>query len=268
MVAAGSKREVCMSDHSTRVALVTGTSSGIGEAVARELLRRNWRVVGASRRAAVIEDPRYTHLRIDLGNVTQLAGRVEAAASAFVKDASVVRVALVNCAADPGLLGPLGRIDPVEMQRVYAVNVAAPIWLMGWIVARAARGSAVRIVNVSSGAASKAIPGLGVYASTKAALRMAGMVLASELDSADRPGGPHPDASILSYEPGVVDTAMQAAVRASSAETLPAVQMFKRLAAEGLLVPPERPAKEIADYLDHGKHARFAERRLGGEPDP
>src|SRR5487761_1911273 len=260
-----SQREVHVTDHSARVALVTGTSSGIGEAVALELLRRNWRVVGASRRAAAIEDPRYTHLQIDLGNVAELAARVEAAAGPLVTDASVVRVALVNSAADPGLLGPLGRIDPVEMQRVYAVNVIAPVWLMGWIVDRAARGSAIRIVNVSSGAASKVFPGLGVYAGTKAALRMAGMVLASELDSPDRPGGPHPDASILSYEPGVVDTAMQAAIRASSAETLPVVQMFKRLAAEGLLVPPERPAKEIADYLDRDEHSRFAERRLGDE---
>ena len=41
------------------------------EAVARELLRRNWRVVGASRRTAAIADPRYTHLRIDLGNVAE-----------------------------------------------------------------------------------------------------------------------------------------------------------------------------------------------------
>ncbi len=255
-----------MSDRIARVALVTGTSSGIGEAVARELLRRNWRVVGASRRSAAIEVPRYTHFRIDLANVAELAARVEAAAGPLVADAAVVRVALVNSAANPGLLGPLGRIDPVEMQRVHAVNVTAPVWLMGWIVDRAARNAAVRIVNVSSGAASKAFPGLGVYVSSKAALRMAGMVFACELDSPDRPGGPHPDATILSYEPGVVDTAMQAAIRASSAETLPVVQMFKRLAAEGLLAPPERPAQEIADYLDHDKHLRFAERRLGDEP--
>jgi len=255
-----------VSDHSARVALVTGTSSGIGEAVARELLRRNWRVVGASRRSAAIEDPRYTHLQIDLGNVAELAARVEGVVCPLVTDASVVRVALVNNAADPGLLGPLGRIDPVEMLRIHAVNVAAPVWLMGWIVDRTARDSAIRIVNVSSGAALKAFPGLGTYGSSKAALRMAGMVLACELGSPDRPGGPHPNATILSYEPGVVDTAMQAAVRASSVELVPNVQMFRRLAAEGLLAPPESPAKDIADYLDRDNHPRFAERRFGEEP--
>jgi len=254
-----------VSDRLVRVALVTGTSSGIGEAVARELLRRSWRVIGASRRAAAIGDPCYTHLQIDLGNMAELAARVERSVSPLVTDASVARLAVVNSAADPGLLGPLGRIDPVEMLRVYAVNVAAPIWLMGWVVERAAQDAAIRIVNVSSGAALKAFPGLSIYGSTKAALRMAGLVFACELDSPDRPDGPRPNATILSYEPGVVDTAMQAAVRASAAETLPIVQMFKRLAADGLLVPPERPANEIADYLDHDNHLRFAERRFGGE---
>ena len=44
-----------MSDHE-KLALVTGTSSGIGAAIARDLLARAWRVVGVSRRDAGIID--------------------------------------------------------------------------------------------------------------------------------------------------------------------------------------------------------------------
>jgi hypothetical protein len=56
---------------------------------------------------------------------------------------------------------------------------------------------------------------------------------------------------------------MQTKARGSSAETLPALEMFERFAAEGRLVPPAAPAAEIADYLDGDGHPRFAERRYG-----
>ena len=201
-------------------------------------------------------------MRVDLANVDELTNRMETVVGPLVADPSVGRLGLVSSAADPGLLGPLDRVDPVEMLRVYSVNVVAAAWLMGWIVRRSPRDAALRIVNVSSGAALAPYPGLGTYGSTKAALRMAGMVLASELDSRERTDERR-DATILSYNPGTVDTAMQAAVRASTIETLPIVDVFKKLAADGFLVPPSGPAAEIAAYLDSDGHARFTERRHG-----
>jgi benzil reductase ((S)-benzoin forming) len=243
-----------------RVALVTGTSSGIGDAVARELLRRGWRVVGASRRPAAIENPLYSHVRVDLGDLASLPTRLGDQVDGLLAGPAIRR-ALVNNAADPGLLGTVDRLDPLKMLGVYAVNTAAPVALMGWFVRRARPGVAVRIVNVSTGAAVDPFPGLGAYGNTKAALRMAGRVLAAELDA----GGSKPplDVTLLSYEPGIVDTEMQAMVRESSAETVPMVEFFLRAKAEGRLVPPSAPAAEIADYLDSDGHERFTERRYG-----
>ncbi len=249
-----------MSNELTRVALVTGTSSGIGEAVAAELLRKSWRVIGAARRPAAIEHPQYTHLHIDLANVGELANRMDAEVESRLADQSISRFGLVNCAADPGLLGTVDHIDPVQMLRVSAINFVAPSMLMGWIVRRSSCGVPVRIVNVSSGAAANAFPGLGTYSSTKAALRMAGMVFASELDARTTN---RRDATILSYEPGIVDTPMQTTIRATTIETVPVIDMFKRFATDGLLVPPSGPAAEIAAYLDSDGHARFTERRYG-----
>lgn len=255
-----------MPNHSTRVALVTGSSSGIGEAVARELLRRQWRVVGFSRRMAALEHLLYSHLQLDLANTAELASRVDAEVGNVVADPTVTRLALVNNAADPGLLGPLDRVDPIEMLRVYAINVVSPAWLMGWLVRRSKGDVPLRIVNLSSGAALSAFPGLGPYGTSKAALRMVGMVLASELELPERPGGARQDATVMSYDPGVVDTAMQAAVRGSTIETLPIVDVFKHLATDGLLAPPEGPASEIADYLDGDGHPRVSERHFGPKP--
>ncbi|MGH7532983.1 MAG: NAD-dependent epimerase/dehydratase family protein, partial [Gemmatimonadales bacterium] len=55
-------------------ALVTGTSSGIGESLARDLLGRGWSVVGISRRAAPISTSGYTHLRLDLADLAATSG--------------------------------------------------------------------------------------------------------------------------------------------------------------------------------------------------
>ena len=74
---------------------------------------------------------------------------------------------------------------------------------------------------MSSGAAVIAYPGLAAYGSSKAALRMAGMVLGVELDEAVKRGDVERDAAILSFEPSMVDTPMQADARASSSGVLP-----------------------------------------------
>jgi benzil reductase ((S)-benzoin forming) len=244
-----------------RVAVVTGTSSGIGEAVARELLQRGWHVIGIARRPVAFPSPDYTHFQVDLGDLPALAGIFDTQLDPLVSAASVSRLALVNNAADVALLGPVELLDPVALLKAHAVNAAAPIFLMGRIVRHAAAAARIRIVNLSTGAAVHPLPGLGAYASTKAALRMGGMVLAAELDARAQSGEPALDASILSYEPGIVDTAMQATIRTSPATTLPIVERFERFAAEGQLVSPTGPALDIANYVDGDGHPTFSETR-------
>lgn len=248
------------------LAFVTGTSSGIGEALARELLGRGWRVVGAARRAAPITDPRYTHLQLDFRDLTKLATSLDTQLTPLVTDPAVTRLGLVNNAAMEALLGPISRLDAAAMLEVYAVNTAAPVLLMGWFQRHARSGQPLRIINVSTGAAIIPFPGLGAYGNTKAALRMAGMILAAELDAAGSAGPRQPDTSILSYEPGLVDTPMQTKVRSSSVEMLPIVQVFKDFAAAGALVAPAIPARAIADYLSADGHPRWTEHRFDPSP--
>jgi benzil reductase ((S)-benzoin forming) len=248
------------------LALVTGTSSGIGEALAHELLGRGWRVAGVARRAAPIADRRYTHLQLDLGDLTTLASSLDSQLAPLVAEPAVTRLGLVNNAAMEALLGTVSQLNAAAMLEVYTVNAAAPVLLMGWLQRHARPGQPLRIVNVSTAAAVTPFPGCGAYGNTKAALRMAGMVMAAELDGAGAASAGQPDTSILSFEPGVVDTPMQATVRNSSAETLPIVQMFKNLAATGALVPPALPARAIADYLDTDGHQRWEEHRFNPSP--
>jgi benzil reductase ((S)-benzoin forming) len=247
------------------LALLTGTSSGIGLALAHDLLNRGWHVVGASRRPAPIDSPLYTHLEIDLGDFARLKTVLEDKVKPLVADASVQRVGLVNNAAAVALLGTLDQVDPSGLVEVYTVNTAAPVFLMGWTLRHARPGVPIRIVNVSTGAATTPLPGLGSYANAKAALRMAGMVLGAELEGRAAQGEA-PDATILSFEPGIVDTPMQAAVRGSTAETVPIVQVFADWAASGALLPPEAPARAMAEYLESDGHPRWSEQRIEGSP--
>ena len=244
-----------------RLAIVTGTSSGIGEKVARQLLQRGWEVIGVSRRAMDVETPSYAHSSLDLADVAQLTTSLQTQVGPRLRDGAVTRIALVNNAADVALQGQVDQLEPGPMLQAYAVNTIAPVLLMGWVLRTASPRIPIRIVNVSSGAGVEPIPGLGAYGCTKAALRLAGMVLAAELDMRAA-GGATRDATVWSYEPGVVATPMQDAVRASTTETVPIVQLFKDLHAHGQLRQADLPATEIVSYLEADGHPRFSEQRF------
>lgn len=253
-----------MSDESGRLAVVTGASSGLGAAVADELLANGWTVIGISRRDVESADPRYRHVIADLSDVPRCELIARDRIAPVLGESRWRRVGLVNNAGTAGSMRPLPDIEPVQLSEVFAVDAIAPIFLMGLAVAETPPSTPLRIVNVSTGAAVHALPGLADYGSAKAALRHAGRMLAAEFASAERTGGPRADAAILSYEPGVVDTPMQTAARSVDH---PWYQMFKDLHAAGRLVAAREPAREIVAFLEGDGEPPFSERRFGGGGD-
>jgi len=245
-----------------RVAIVTGTSAGLGEAVAQQLLERDWRVVGIARRPSPIAHERYRHIACDLATVATDPASLELQLGEHLRGVGTDRFGLVNNAAAPDGLMPIAKLDPRAVARVYAVNVVAPMWLMGYAVRVAPSSAALRIVNVSSGAATSAFAGLATYGGSKAALRMSGMSLAREWDAPTSSAPAPHDAAILSYEPGVVETDMQRYARSRSPEEFPWVGMFLDFAERGVGVTPARPASDIARFLESDHQPAFAEQRL------
>ena len=233
---------------SERLALVTGTSSGIGTAVAKELLKRGWTVVGISRRQAKFGE-HYQHLALDLSDVSTTK-KIEKEFGAKLGERAWERVGLVNNAA-VGLSGRVQNFDAGELAKSFVLNTAMPLWLMGFTIKKAK--APVRVVNVSSGAAVRPFPGLAAYCAAKAGLHLGGASVAAE-DA--------PNLHVMSYQPGVVDTEMQLSTRTKSLEDFPWGTTFRQYHAEGKLVSPERPAADIVQFLEADGGERFTEKRL------
>ena len=247
-----------------RLIIVTGTSSGIGAALAPALLERGWTVIGLARSAVDLGHPRYRHLALDLADTKALEKAAANELEPVITDAGWSRVALVNNAALSGQSTGLEHTRPGALHNLFAVNTTAPMFLMGFVTRVTPPALPLRIVNISSGAAVRAFPGLGDYCASKAALRMAGMALAEEIASDQRPGGRRTDAAVFSYEPGVVDTPMQTASRSHSADDFPWVQPFKEFAEQGMLAAPEAVIGEVVDFVEGNGSEVFVEHRFAG----
>lgn len=223
-------------------ALVTGTSRGIGLAVAQALLERGWSVLGVARSAAPNGlGPGYEHAQVDLGTLTAVEPWAERVVAPRVSAAP--RVALVNNA---GVLDPVGPATELSLEDLDAhlrINLTAPTWLAGFVVRHVTDPAPVRVVNVSSGAANKPYPGWTAYCAGKAGLQMTGEVLAAEHEAY----GAARDLAVVSYAPHVVATAMQAQLRAMEEAVFPLRQRFVDLYERGELVDAAGPAAEIAD---------------------
>jgi NAD(P)-dependent dehydrogenase (short-subunit alcohol dehydrogenase family) len=107
-------------------------------------------------------------------------------------------------------------------------------------VVRASDGGQKRIMHISSGAGRHAYPGWSVYCATKAALDQHARAVVLD-------GGK--DVQICSLAPGVIDTGMQAEIRATPEESFPMRQRFVDLKDTGTLLDPDECAEQLIDYL-------------------
>lgn len=218
-------------------AVVTGHTRGLGAAVAAELVARGIPVLGVARGHAEIGEG-VEQAVVDLGNAAVLATWLEGhALRSFL--AGCDTALLVNNAGVVGPVGPLAEQDPVAALRATIINVAAPLALSAAFV-QAAPQAERRILHVSSGAARSAYPGWGVYCATKAALDQHARAVALDGD---------PRVRACSLAPGVIDTDMQAEIRATPDERFPLRQRFVDLKEGGVLVAPSDCAVALVDYL-------------------
>jgi NAD(P)-dependent dehydrogenase (short-subunit alcohol dehydrogenase family) len=167
-------------DLAGRVVLVTGASSGIGEATARELHRAGALPVLAARRA-----DRLAALGDELGGALAVVTDVtDPAALRALVDAAVDRHGrvdgLVNNAG-ASFHGRLEDVDPAAYARLLELNVVSVVAATQAVLPVMRRAGGGRIVNVSSGTTTMVPRGVGAYAASKAAVNMLSAVARAEL---------------------------------------------------------------------------------------
>ena len=190
-----------MTEDTTKTALITGASRGLGLALARRLAAEGWTLIIDARSAEDLEAARVeladlTHVVAIPGDVTDDEHRRSLAGVARELgdlDVLVNNASILGPSPQPALLD-----YPLEtLEEVYRANTLAPLALIQELRHDLKPGS--RILNVTSDAAVEPYEGWGGYGSSKAALEQLSNILAAE----------NPDLRVYRVDPGDMRTRMQ-----------------------------------------------------------
>ncbi len=147
---------------------ITGSSRGIGRALVEKALERpDARVTGFARSASM-QHPHYTHVVVDLSDVSALTNRIDAF---FPTVEAPQRLVLINNAGTLGEVKYLGDLDDSSLVTLFNLNVTAPTLLINAFMRQYRAVQAQKlIINVSSGAGKYPVDGWSGYCASKAAL--------------------------------------------------------------------------------------------------
>lgn len=222
-----------------RLAIVTGGSKGLGAALCADYVSRDWKVVDFSRTA-----PHPYSVATDLSRPLEARSAIDKALAGIDPDRIEGLVAIHNAGLlDP--MGPVSRKTPESVAANLEANLVGGILFFASVMEHFQNAPGRKtLASISSGAALRPFAGWSLYGAAKAGLdhfiRTVSVEQASE---------PHPFTAI-NIDPGVMDTAMQAGIRAAAKHDFPDVERFIARKDKGQLVAPERVARAVVRILE------------------
>lgn len=196
-----------------KVALVTGASRGIGEAIARAYAAAGAAVVLSSRKQEALDAV--------AASIRDMGGRALAVAAHVGDEAAIQRLVeaavdtfggvdiLVNNAATNPHFGPLLTSQESQWDKIFDVNVKGYFRMVRACVPHMRSRGGGKVINIASIAGLRPQPGMGIYCISKAAVIMLTQVLAAEL-AAD-------NIQVNAIAPGFVKTRFSRALWANPA---------------------------------------------------
>jgi benzil reductase ((S)-benzoin forming) len=229
--------------------VITGTTKGLGYALVEALRQDTNNDVIEISRGVSGKNASNAFMEADFADAKKLSA-VLATLPARLGNTTYARAVLINNA---GVVEPVDRFDAIDVEalsRNITVNVTAPIMIaQAFANATKHRAASRLIVNISSGAAKRAIAGWTAYCAAKAALEMATRVMAAEAGVND------PTLAICSLAPGVIDTPMQAIIRDKTRDAFPDVERFLDMKRDGVLRGADAVARDIISLIQNNKLA-------------
>jgi Short-chain dehydrogenases of various substrate specificities len=215
-----------------RVAVVTGASSGIGAALARELSRRGWHCVLLARRADRLKQvAAETGSEIEICDVSDADAVREAAARVLERHPKIGL--LVNDAGIPSH-GSFLSASPERIEQVIRTNYLGSVWVLRAFLPGLEKATPSSVVNIVSVAGTTVVPDAGPYSASKHAQLAFSRALHAEL----KPRG----ISVLTVNPGPVTT-----------EGFPQTRLINKRSMRWAVLSPERIAEKIVKAIERGK---------------
>ena len=163
-----------MASMSGNIVVITGASTGIGQATAEAYAREGAAVVLAAR-----SEGRLVRIAADIekagGRAIPMAVDVTDRSDVFEKMKEVAetqgRIDVLVNNAGIGLLSPVVNMDPAELKRVFEVNLFGLIWCTQAVLPYMIKQNRGSIINVSSVAGKRALPHISAYCASKFAVQ-------------------------------------------------------------------------------------------------
>ncbi|WP_409298770.1 SDR family NAD(P)-dependent oxidoreductase [Peribacillus sp. SCS-26] len=226
------------------IALITGTSRGLGEACAIKFMNRGIGIASVSRQEnlnlkelAEGKNVPYYHFQLDLSKAD---GKELSTLAEEIFRLENQDLYLINNAGTVEPIAPAGSLVPDQVTSALKLNFEAPVLLINAFL-RGAKERPVKLnmMNITSGAGERAVHGWSIYGSTKAALNLFTETAALELANQ---GLPH---ILNAFSPGIMDTGMQEVIRSASRGFFDEVESFQSYKENGQLKEPA----EVAECL-------------------
>lgn len=221
-------------DLAGRTAVITGASRGLGAGLADEFLARGMHLGLCSRSVPALDSgDRVLAERVDVRNADAVAAFAGRVAERFGE----IDV-WINNAGVLAPIGPMRDLDVEDFREHVDTNlVGVFIGSRTFVRHRRQRGGGGVLINVSSGAAWSAYEGWTPYCASKAGVeRFTQCVQAEEAETGLR---------AYAVAPGVVDTAMQEAIRACDAQSFPSVDRFLEMKEDDSFNTPRFVAQHM-----------------------